>query len=162
MTKVFRSIRAAVLLACLVFPVFAGEFQDFITCLNTNWVARSYSGIVQTINARLAVKTNDLPALVAKADYYTSIDLNMTTVSNLVPQIEILRTNLNWSADEEAGIILDEMIDSMKNKEKNESAGYVYGVSSNQLNALHQEFPTNHPGVTFFERFAVIQYGTAE
>ena len=69
---------------------------------------------------------------------------------------------LNRVVDEEAGLILDEMIDSMKSKERNEAAGYVYGLSSNQLDELHQEFPTNHPGVTFLERFAVVQYGTAE
>lgn len=109
----------------MVLPVVAGDARDFIISLNGHWTARNYPGIVQTINARLVANANDLPALVAKADYYTSIDLDRMIISNLVPQIEGLRTNLNWSVDEEAGIILDEMVDSMKHREQNEWAGYL-------------------------------------
>jgi len=162
MKKALRNILIMATSVCAAVVVSAGDFQSFITTINTNWVSCNHSGIIQAVDARLYVKTNDLPALVAKADYYTTITLNMSIVSNLVPKIEQLRTNLTWTSDEGAGAILDEMIDSMKSKNKCEQTGYVYGFSSNQLMQLHLEFPTNHPGAIFFTRFAIIQYGTSE
>jgi len=162
MQNTLKNVLVMATFACADIAAVAGDFQSFISTINTNWVSGNHLGIIQAVDARLNVKTNDLPALVAKADYYTTINLNMTIVSNLVPQIVQLRTNLTWSADVEAGIILDEMISSMTNKVKCEQTGYIYGLSSNELHQLHLEFPTNHPGTTFFTRFAVIQYGTNE
>ena len=149
-----------VFIVATTFRVFAGDFQDFLTNLNTNWIARNYTGIRQAIDDRLAVKTNDLPALIAKADYYTTIELDMSVVSSVVATIKVVTNGLDWSVDEEAGIILDEMNYSAENRSETEQSGYIFGLSSNEIEQLRQEFPTNHPATVFLPRYAIVQYGS--
>jgi len=142
--------------------VYAGDFGDFISNLNSNWVARNYVGVKQTITDRLTMKTNDLPGLIAKADYFTTIELDMAIASNVVATISVVTNGLNWAVDEEAAIILDEMINSVENRSQTEQAGFIFGLSSNELEQARQEFPTNHPATIFLTRYAIVQYGSAD
>ena len=42
------------------------------------------------------------------------------------------------------------------------AAGYILNLTSNQLQQLHLEFPTNYPPTLFVPRLAKVQYGTAD
>ena len=157
-----RAVACSIAVLTGILSATAGDFSDFLGNLSSNWTARNYSGVKQTINTRLASKTNDLPALIAKADYYTTVELDMTVVSNVVAAIKVVTNGLNWTVDEEAAVILDEMIISAENRTLCEQAGYIYGLSSNELEQAHQEFPTNHPAAIFLPRYAIVQYGSAD
>ncbi len=160
MRKITASSICTVLLCALLGA--AGEIQDFITALNTNWIARNYTGIAETIEDRLAQRTNDLSALVVKADYYTSIELDTTRVQNVVGQIQQFYGSLNWTNDEEAKVLLEEMLYSATHRAEQEAHGYIFGFTSNQIEQLRNEMPTNYPPTVLVPRWATVQYGSAE
>lgn len=147
--------------ACLSLAM-AGDFQDFLDSYNSSWVSSNYVGMKTVVTNRLALYTNDLPALIAMADYYTCIDLDMAAASNTLPQLISLRQSLNWSNDLDARYVLDEIISAIQSPSDHERVGYIYGMSSNELQQMHNEFPTNHPATLILPRFAVVQYGSAD
>lgn len=137
----------------------AGEVQVFVDCINTNWCTTNNVGLKETFNARLVVHSNDLAALLVKADFYTSIELNLLTAQSLVPVMQCMVSNLNWSSDKEAEAICKEMLRSLESPTEAESAGYVLGLSSNQVEQLHSEHPASHPLSDFLLRVGTVQYG---
>lgn len=157
-----RIALSVLLMLAATLHAIAGDFSIFLSNLNSNWVARNYGGVKQTITNRLSAITNDLPALIAKADYYTTVELDMAVVSNVVATIRVVTNGLNWAVDEEAAVILDEMIISVENRAQSEQAGYIFGLSSNELEQARREFPTNHPAAVFLPRYAIVQYGSAD
>ena len=137
----------------------AGEVQVFVDSLNTNWCTTNNPGFRETFNARLGAHSNDLAALVVKADFYTSIELNLSTAQALVPVMRSTVSNLNWSSDKEAEAVCREMIRSLESPSEAESAGYILGLSSNQVEQLHAEHPSAHPLSDFLLRLGTVQYG---
>lgn len=138
----------------------ASDFDTFVTSLNSNWVAKNYVGIRETITNRLNAISNDLPALVAKMDYYTVIELNMNEVSNSISSIRAVTNDLQWENGGMEDIILEAMLDTIENREESELAGYIFGLSPEQLEQLHQESPANYPITMILPDYAIIQYGT--
>ncbi len=74
----------------------------------------------------------------------------------------LLAATQNGHAGDFGALMLEEMLDSMEHRAQNEQSGFVYGLTSNQLEELRQEFPTNHPSAIILPRFATIQYGSAD
>jgi len=138
----------------------AGETQVFVDSLNTNWCTTNNVGFKETFNTRLGVHSNDLAALVVKADFYTSIELNLSTAQALVAVMKSTTSNLDWSIDKEAEAVCKEMIRSLEYPSEAQSAGYILGLSSNQIEELHSEFPSAHPLSDFLLRLGTIQYGS--
>jgi hypothetical protein len=139
---------------------YGGDIQTFVAALDAKWAAKDYQGLKEVIDARLAVKTNDLAALVAKTDYYTSVELNIALAESLGAQIKQIRNSLIWTNDLQARRILNAMLDSIDRREEAEVAGYVFGLNSNQLEQAHSESPTNYPICIFLPRLANVQYGS--
>ena len=68
-------------------------------------------------------------------------------------------SGLNWSGDKEAEAVCKEMIRSLESPAEAESAGYLLGLSSNQVEQLHAEHPSAHPLSDFLLRLGTVQYG---
>jgi hypothetical protein len=135
----------------------ASEIQTFIDALNSKWGARDYNGIKQVIQDRLAQKTNDLPALIARADYYSSIESNPAVVQATASQIKQIRDSLVWTNDPDAKLILDAMMHFVDNAQDAASAGYISSLTSNQLEQAHSESPTTYPVTSILPRYYAIQ-----
>lgn len=148
-----------VLLACTVTVCAnATDFGVFMENINSNWAARNYEGMKNVITNRLVNITNDLPALIAKADYYTTIELNMVEASNAVCVIKSLTNSLSWEGNEWEAGVLEAIVVSVESPEQSMQDGCVFGLSPAELEQAHQEFPTNHPLTIFLPRYAIIQY----
>lgn len=147
-------------LSVIVAHVHATDVECFIANLNSNWIDKNYSGIRETITNRLANVPNDLPALIAKADYYSVMELDMSEASNAVSAIKVLTNSLNWESNRWDAILLNAMNGSIENPEQSIQDGYIFGFSTNQLEQLHQESPTNYPVTLILPSYSIIQYGT--
>ena len=152
-----RRIGIAIIIGISANLVFATDIQTFISDLNAKWIARDYNGLKQIVETRLAQNSNDLAALMVKADYYTSIELNMTVAQATADRIKMVRDSLTWTNDSFARAALNAMLDSIYSTNAAKGAGYVYGLNSNQVEELHSESPTYYPITNILPRYYAIQ-----
>jgi len=75
--------------------VFASDVGDFVDELNTAWVNKDYTTCLSNINNRLAVNTNDLPALIAKTCYHVFVESDFESATNLFARTDLLLENLS-------------------------------------------------------------------
>jgi hypothetical protein len=154
--KMRSSGAIAILVICSSLAL-AADLQTFISDLNAKWIARDYNGLKQVFESRLAQNSNDLVALMLKAEYYTSIELNMAVARSTADRIGTVMNSLVWTSDPFARAALNAMRDSTYSTNEAIAAGYLYGLNSNQVEQLHTESPTNFPITSILPRYYAIQ-----
>lgn len=143
------------------FPaVLADNIDDFVSSVNTNWVAQNYTGMEQVVEARLDAYTNDLSAMLVLMHLHGTIESNLVLAQSYVPPFTNAAALVNWSLDREAEVLCHVVALEVLDPSAAQSGGCgVFGLNSNQLEQLHAEFPTNHPLAPFLLRIGRAQYG---
>ncbi len=73
----------------------ADNINSFVDNLNSNWVNTNYVVCLSNINARLAIDSNDLPALVAKSCYFVFVDADFSSATNIFETTDTLTNSLS-------------------------------------------------------------------
>lgn len=153
------SIVMVAVLASLCCPGLADDLDEFVSDVDAKWVARDYTGIEQAVETRLTSHTNDLPALLLKMQYYLTVTLDVQLAQSHVPLFTNTVASIDWSSDREGEFLCQAMAEEVIDPSEAQRVGVVLGLTSNQLDQLHSECPTNHPLSPFLLRIGRIQYG---
>lgn len=136
-----------------------GGIQGFVANLSSNWQSKNYAAIKTAINERLKQQgSNDLPALLAKCNYYTTIETNTTIIANLVPKMTQVKNTLDWSGDKEIEAIVTAAIGNYSDLTAAQQKGFVIGLTQQQLDEIHLAYPNDFPLKDILERVAAVQY----
>lgn len=137
---------------------YSSELDDFINDVNAAWAAENYTNMLQVIDARLTVHTNDLAALLLKMNYHLAIDYNLSVAQSFVQVFTNTVENIDWSSDREAGILCRVMILDVVDPVAAQSFGTLYNLNSNQLSQVHAESPDKNPLSDIISRIGLMQW----
>ncbi len=133
--------------------------SGFIAELNSKWAASDYQGMKSSINSRLQLKgSSDLIGLMAKCDFYTTIETDASILQSTVAQVKQARDSINWAQDKEALDILNATLALYDNPQDAQAKGFISGLTPQQLQSLRTDYPNQYPATVILQRFGVIQY----
>lgn len=138
---------------------FSSELENFVNDINTAWAAENYTNMLQIIDARLAVHTNDLAALLLKMNYHLAIDYNLSVAQSYIHVFTNTVESIDWSSDREAGVLCRVMILDVIDPVAAQNSGTLYNLNSNQLNQVHTESPDKNPLSDIISRIGLMQWG---
>ena len=137
---------------------FAESVDNFVSDVNARWASKKYSELKQTINHRLASYPGDTAALFLIMNYYLTIEYDLTRAQQYVSTCSNSIANINWTADPILKTYCQAMLWETMNPDEAIKHGVIFGMTSNQLEILHANFPTNHPLSEFIIRIGKTQY----
>ena len=121
------------------------DVESFINELNKKWSSKNYEEMIDVIEKRLSKNPDDLVALLAKLDYYININYNQKEIDKIIPKLKEIGNNINWkSVDPALELSFFATIEYVENPSKAKADGYIVGITKEELEELHKEYPNKY------------------
>ena len=150
--KAFLIASFAFVCLALLSPAYSqspsSPYAQLVADIDTYWVAKNHSAILQVINDRLSSNANDAFGLSLKRYYYTYAECDLQKARTAVSELNNVVGALNNSS-------LSSLVSGLKSETDGIPLSESSPFSQAEIDAIHAIFPNRFPGIDLCEAIAI-------
>lgn len=125
----------------------SSPYAQLVTSIDTHWVAKNHSAILQIIDDRLNSNSNDAFGLLLKRHYYIYAECDLPKARSAIDKINNIVTPLGDSS-------LTMLVSGLKSETDEIPLSESTPFSQTEIDAIHSIFPKRFPCIELCEAIA--------